>query len=446
MRNITFVSSIELINPLIVWTIFGLSMVYLFVAVKNKPRTFVSYLIILAGMMGIFEYSSGFLLRMGHFFIYMYMWLFLLIRKGDKPDNKGPVFFLIFSACYFFMAYYHGFSDILSDLRQYVIYSFPFLAYMFFDKFKRRFDYNREIDICIIVFNTQIVASVLKLVLIGFNEKLVGIMSISGGGIAALFPIVYFMIIWFKKNGQLDKTDYFWILASLIVSISSNKRAVWFIFPVTMLCFFLIYKKLKLTPLTLAGLILIPFVLYFGVRFNPSLNPENRVWGSFDPAFVYNYVVSYNLGGSDYYDPDVASGRLGTNLFFLNQMIDGFFDKDSIFGSGNYLFNLLDARGKYTEAQLSISSKFMLTGWTSIFVRFGLIVLLPFFVFILLLTASVGDKTVFLALLVIFLPWFLFYTASIITVPLFLLPYFLFVHHYRVNNRDSNYTLQRKYL
>ena len=44
------------------------------------------------------------------------------------------------------------------------------------------------------------------------------------------------------------------------------------------------------------GLLTFPIVIYFGARLTPTLNPEHKVWGSFDLQHVFDYANKYQFG------------------------------------------------------------------------------------------------------------------------------------------------------
>lgn len=420
MRDFEYISSIENINPIYIWIIYALSFVYLFINLRKLKLSFISYIFIYISFSGLFEYVGGLAARFFDLSVFLLIWFSVLKRKTGKIHSVSIQLFIIFSLSYFFMTMYHGFSDPLSDLRQYVVYAIPFSFYILYSKVKYYLNYRNEMNIVVKILNTQIFASIIKLLLIGFNEKIVGTLSIGGGAIAAVFPIIYFMAVWYKKRGELKQVDWYWILASILVSVASNKRAVWFFFPVTIYLFFLSYKKVKLNALSIILLFLISSVFYFGVRFNPSLNPEREIRGSFNPNYVYNYVLKYNIGNQEEIDPTVATGRMGSNVYYLNELFVDFFNRNTLLGYGNAEFNKYGARDVENISKFGFTSKYMLTGWVSVFIKFGSIVLFVLLFSLFYMIRTVRRTRDFYLLLFVFGSWFFFYSGVIITTTLFI--------------------------
>lgn len=144
----------------------------------------------------------------------------------------------------------------------------------------------------------QILLSVVKIPLIGWQvEGLVGSFSIQGGAMGTTIPILWFIILWRHKRGQFGRWDCIYILGLLLVGFTTGKRAVMFILPVVVAAFLIYVPKLRLQRTTIAyAIILIPLLLYLGVRLTPTLNPEHQVWGSFDWEYAIGYAETYQFG------------------------------------------------------------------------------------------------------------------------------------------------------
>ena len=144
----------------------------------------------------------------------------------------------------------------------------------------------------------QILLSIIKMPLIGWQmEGLVGSFSIIGGAMGTTIPILWFIILWRHKRGQYGKWDWLYILGLLLVGFTTGKRAVMFILPVVVAAFLIYVPKLRLQRTTIAyAIILIPLLLYLGVRLTPTLNPEHQVWGSFDWEYAIGYAETYQFG------------------------------------------------------------------------------------------------------------------------------------------------------
>ena len=144
----------------------------------------------------------------------------------------------------------------------------------------------------------QILLSIIKMPLVGWQvEGLVGSFTIIGGAQGTTIPILWFIILWRHKRGQFGKWDWLYILGLLLVGFTTGKRAVMFILPVVVAAFLIYVPKLRFQRTTIAyAIILIPLLLYLGVRLTPTLNPEHQVWGSFDWEYAIGYAETYQFG------------------------------------------------------------------------------------------------------------------------------------------------------
>lgn len=144
----------------------------------------------------------------------------------------------------------------------------------------------------------QILLSVVKIPLIGWQaEGLVGSFSITGGAMGTTIPILWFIILWRHKRGQLGRWDWLYILGLLLMGFTSAKRAVMFILPLVVAALMIYVPKLKLKGSTIAmAIILVPLLFYLGVRLTPTLNPEHQIWGSFDWEHAMGYAETYQFG------------------------------------------------------------------------------------------------------------------------------------------------------
>lgn len=148
------------------------------------------------------------------------------------------------------------------------------------------------------IFLVQILISVLKFIL--FNgrqiESLVGSMSIIGGAMGTTIPILGFIVLWFYRNGKMTWKDWLFVAGLLLVGFTTGKRAVWFILPFVIAAFLVYVQGIRLNKYIVLGIVAIPVVFYFGARLTPTLNPEHKVWGSFDLEYMFDYAETYQFG------------------------------------------------------------------------------------------------------------------------------------------------------
>ena len=148
------------------------------------------------------------------------------------------------------------------------------------------------------IFLVQILISVLKFIL--FNgrqiESLVGSLSIIGGAMGTTIPIFGFIILWFYRNRRMTWKDGLFVAGLLLIGFTTGKRAVWFVLPVVIAAFMVYVQGIRLNKYIVLGIAAIPIVFYFGARLTPSLNPEHKVWGSFDLEYMFDYAETYQFG------------------------------------------------------------------------------------------------------------------------------------------------------
>lgn len=148
------------------------------------------------------------------------------------------------------------------------------------------------------IFLVQILISVLKFILFNGHqiESLVGSMSIIGGAMGTTIPILGFIVLWFYRNGRMTWKDWLFVAGLLLVGFTTGKRAVWFVLPFVIAAFIVYVQGIRLNKYIVLGIAAIPIVFYFGARLTPTLNPEHKVWGSFDLEYMFEYAETYQFG------------------------------------------------------------------------------------------------------------------------------------------------------
>ena len=156
----------------------------------------------------------------------------------------------------------------------------------------------------------------------GLNESVVGSIASQGGAIATSLPILGLFFIWYKRRGVFKRKDWIFIVGLIFIGFVSNKRAIWFIFPM-MLALLMFYVPKRKIPLNTAimSIVAIPFVFYLGVRLNPTLNREHKIWGSFNWNYTINYAGTYSFGEQETEEKGV--GRGGATLLLYDKFVNG---------------------------------------------------------------------------------------------------------------------------
>jgi hypothetical protein len=170
-------------------------------------------------------------------------------------------------------------------------------------------------------------------------ESIVGSIGYSGGAMSTTFPLLGFMYLWVIRNGNFTKKDWYIVLGLLFIGFAGYKRAIWFIMPV-LIAVFMFYVRQKKIPnrILFFSIFMIPFVFYFGIRLNPTLNKEQKVWGSFDLDYTINYTREYSFGktnaDSRTEDEKIAFGRGGATISLINKISNFELDEKDWIGYG----------------------------------------------------------------------------------------------------------------
>lgn len=248
----------------------------------------------------------------------------LLSRGRFSTFNRKEIGIFVFSVLFMFMFFwnyiYSGVS-LLWAAYQYYKYFMPIALYFGIRGLRLsggHAEYYGNLIIKLLWF--QIIFSIAKLVIIGFRENIIGSVSDTGGNVGVTLAICGVIIYWLLNNKEFRGRDWWFVFGLLIIPIASNKRAIWLLYPIilTFLITHFITRK-TLRKLSYAVLLL-PVVLYIGFRLNPTLNPQKKLWGSFDPQFAVNYILSYSGVSSEKQEADLAQGRWGSALAVISSV------------------------------------------------------------------------------------------------------------------------------
>ena len=199
-----------------------------------------------------------------------------------------------------------------------------FLRYMlsgyliFFSLMNLKLNNDESRDILrfiVVLFLIQLPVSVIKLILFGQGEQSVGTFGFSPGELGVLVPLVAisFMIGFLIYTPGWKKRYIFLILGFIGFSLIAEKRAFIFFLPMNIAVIYFLSKsswveKIKYLTLSIPVFMIIGFGV---VKLNPTLNPTHQIGGTFDPAYIYNYVKSY-VNTYDKYGN--SSGRFASTI------------------------------------------------------------------------------------------------------------------------------------
>lgn len=252
------------------------------------PRVFIFYGKTIENM-----YKIAMLLLCIYFFYQLYTY-----RAYQKRERWLLVTFTLFSIQFILSVFLYTQNTITIVLSQYSRYVEILLLYFIVKHIIYNGKGERLLSLFYDIGLMQIFISIFKMFAIGWQmEGLVGSFQIIGGEMGTTIPILWFIILWYYRKGQIDKWDWLYILGLLLVGFTTGKRAVMFILPVVVAAFMIYVPKLRLKGSTIAmTILLVPLLLYFGVRLTPTLNPEHKIWGSFDWEYAMGYAETYQFG------------------------------------------------------------------------------------------------------------------------------------------------------
>ena len=335
----------------------------------------------------------------------------------DKKDKFVLMSFAFFSLIFFMSAYLNHTNFILA-LSQYGKFLVPFTCF-FILKFVQKKNLASFIKIGVLLLfllKIQIILSFVKLLTIGITETTVGSIAYTGGGIATLVPLLGFMLIWIMKDGHLVKKDWRFIILLIFISFMSYKRAIWFMMP-TLIFLFLFYVPRRKIPKSLAWIIpCIPLIFFLGVKLNPTLNKEGKIWGSFDLEYVVNYVERYNFGNANKTGREqrLGDGRGGaTLLFFKHLSSPDTWTQEDIFGYGLEELATKDYE-EFDEAKFGLNSKGAVTGVFNTYISFGFLGVFFLVLYAIILISYVKVARIRFVLIGIFIWEYFFYIGTII--------------------------------
>jgi hypothetical protein len=256
--------------------------------------------------------------------------LIILVLLGKKlltRDIKKFPFYPVIIAFFLvtLLSYINAGLDPLSYVYFIVYTIFPYLYFVVVVNSTEEEEFSRISRYIVFLVLLQIPVSIVKFIVMGQSEQgLIGTLSTVGGSISTIFPLFAISFIFAKTLHERNWKYIIYIVGFIFMGLVGAKRAIGFYAPVIMVLIYLIYQykeKSLFTISTFSNLMVISVIgaifFYFSIRLNPSLNPENKIWGSFNLKFVRGYVVSYNT--RDYSKTElqrVAAFRYFTRYLF----------------------------------------------------------------------------------------------------------------------------------
>ncbi len=350
--------------------------------------------------------------------------------------------FLIYAVYYFHInILYHGDSTLLV-ISQFSKTLIPVLLFPEIDIQINRGYGEKLYNLFYQLLLFQMLFGVWKLVFLGgFLEGWVGSISgLQGGGAGTSLPLLG-LIFWSIKSHMAfrSRKDWLFVGGLLLIGFAAGKRAVWVLFPLLFLLLFIVaYGKTIKPGSALMVLILLPVFVYLGVRLTPTLNPEDKVWGSFNPQYAWEYALKYSTGsegGGDSIEKGV--GRVGAVSLMLDMMKSS--DESVLFGRGLEYMVYAD-HDDYLNADYyqGITSRGSITGIVSTFFTIGTIGVVLFILFICTLLLLNKSRYRWVLLIMVLFDYVFYNAQSVSTMALFALAIFLTIytnyHNYSPNS------------
>ena len=183
----------------------------------------------------------------------------------------------------------------------------------------------------------------------------------------------------------------------------------------------------------MAVIIAAPFLFYLGLRLTPSLNPENKVWGSFDIDYALNYGKAYSMGEIDEDgNREKGIGRVGATLLMIDWIKDyNNYDVHSWFGHGaERIFTSNDYEDYYDkDYNFGINHRGSMTGAVMWYLGFGIVGLVLFMIYYLSLFRIIPYQRLRYVLYGMVMFDFIFYNAQMIREP-FICVLIIFIMYY----------------
>lgn len=394
----------------------------LFKANKNS----LNFLIILLFYPGLFSNSE--LFNNLYKILLLGITILVCINKNafslkNIQNNKFIVFsFFLFSASLLLSGIFNqdSFLVIFSQYSKYLIVFLSFfIIYNEFEKFQSEIPQLVKLIRSLIII--QIGLTIFKLIILGVIESIVGSITYRGGAVATVFPIVVFIFIWSINAGKLQLKDWLIILGLLILGFASNKRAIWFILPAVILIFTTYVARRKLSINQWGFIFFLPLVLYFGIRLNPTLNPEKKIWGSFDLDYTLNYVERYSFGEKNV-DYEKSQGRGGATLMLFDKILNFNYTNNDLLGYGIEVYNTSDYE-EFEVYDFGIQSKGAAAGFFQSYIATGFIGICVSLLFFLSLITKIKLNRYTYVILGIFIWEYFFYTGILFRIQV--LPFIL---------------------
>lgn len=237
-----------------------------------------------------------------------------VIIKTKKPKQLPGILWLVMFILFSILSVVLNNISVpllLLFLRDYLMVFLFF--YGVYNLYFSPYETNTIKKLIIYLFISQIFANVIKyLIMQTIMEPYIGTMANLGGSLTIIFSLIgasYTIANYFTSK---QKKYLWWTLGFVLFSFLGHKRAVIVYFPLMFFILMFAYQRISGSNLfkSIKRLVLFSvlsvILFYFSVRLMPSLNPEGKVWGSFNVEFALDYSERYVTTGAG---SEVVIGR-----------------------------------------------------------------------------------------------------------------------------------------
>jgi len=356
-----------------------------------------------------------------------------VFAKLRNSDNIIILTFIAFCLSFFYSAINNGdgWTIILSQFSRYII-AFCLWFLVRYELSKKNADNELFLTFTYQLILMQIIISIGKLIIFQGTqiEGLVGSIAFGGGAAGTTIPILGFITLWFYKKGKLEKLDWLFVIGLMMIGFLAGKRAVWFITPLVIASFMIYVPKLKLNKTLLATVMMAPLAFYFGVRLTPNMNPENKVWGSFDYEHVFDFAEKYQFGDKTKVTSEkLAQGRGGASIMLW----DKWFSDETLTQTDWYGTGLRNVHATtyedFMKLNTGISSKANNTGVVVSFLTNGYMGVFTTVLLFYSMLWQIKMKRIRWVLMAIVAWEYFMYTGTIFRTPAFMFLLIYFIHY-----------------
>lgn len=179
------------------------------------------------------------------------------------------------------------------------------LFYVFFYNNLTDYEIEKISKLTIFLFSVQPIASIIKIIYTGAPmENYIGTMSIGNGSLTTIIFLLAYSWCFINYLIKQESKYLIYIILFFVFALSGGKRAIMFMAPTISFFIYVLYtykSKSKLSSNFFKNSFLIIIIscsiVYLSIRLLPSLNPEKKVWGTFDISYALEYSQDYNTIG-----------------------------------------------------------------------------------------------------------------------------------------------------